>query len=114
MAHALVAELELSSSEQPPLQNLELRCEDLQQADLAQANAFYAYLSPAGNAAVGDRLRDTAFAPGQEVRIVTCAFPLTGTVGAAGDSTRWGAREVREVRRSVMGLDLFLYQWTAQ
>ena len=98
-AHDQVAEM--TALGQPPLLNLELRRENLLEADLSSANALYTYLSPAGNAKVGELLLNTAFAPGAVIRVVTCAFPLPN----------WDAREVVAQRRSVMGLDLFFYRW---
>ena len=85
----------------PP--NLELRRGDLRNMDLRFATLFYAYLSQSGVQVAASALDRTKFAPGTELRFVTCEYPI--------DDPLWQVREVVKERCDVMGLELRLYRW---
>ena len=88
----------------PP--NLEFRRGDLRHMDLSFASSFYAYLSPGGVQVAASALDKARFAPGINLRFVTCEYAI--------DDPRWQDREVVEERCDVMGLELRLYCWRAQ
>ena len=100
LARENVLRLQLRSAHSP---QIALRCADVLHADLSRFNVFYAYLSSGAIDRVAAHVDKTVFAPGTDVRFVSCEYPV--------GNERWQAREVVQDRCSIMGLTLYLYAW---